>query len=90
MRVVDHPDGPADLSPGLIAGVPHGWLQSDWAAGAVPGWADRGLGGPPAEAAAGALDPEAFDSVEELEQLGASLGRALMFSLESVCCWQSQ
>ncbi len=45
-------------------------FEADWASGAVPGWADRGLGAPPADAAAGALDPEAFDSVEELEQLG--------------------
>jgi splicing factor 3A subunit 3 len=45
-------------------------FEADWASGTVPGWGNRGLGGPPADAAAGALDPEAFDSVEELEQLG--------------------
>jgi splicing factor 3A subunit 3 len=45
-------------------------FEADWAAGAVPGWADAGKGGPPATAAAGALDVDAFDSVEELVQLG--------------------
>ena len=45
-------------------------FEADWAAGAVPGWADAGRGGPPSSAAAGALDVDAFDSVEELVQLG--------------------
>ena len=39
----------------------------------MAGWADRGEGRPAEgeEAAAAAIDVEAFDSVEELEQLGA-------------------
>mmetsp|Transcript_6383 Transcript_6383/g.18382 ORF Transcript_6383/g.18382 Transcript_6383/m.18382 type:complete len:504 (+) Transcript_6383:259-1770(+) len=46
-------------------------FAQEWEAGTVPGWADRGAAEVPAEAAAGKLDVDAFDSVEELETIGA-------------------
>lgn len=50
-------------------------FEEAWARGAVPGWEDRGAGGAAAqadgtEAPEGALDLDAFDSVDELELLG--------------------
>ena len=58
-----------------------GKLEADFAAaweeGRAAGWPDRGEGSPADsdEKSAAALDVEAFDSVEELEQLG-ELSRA--------------
>lgn len=48
-------------------------FAADWEAGSVPGWADRGSTQVTAEAAAGKLDVDAFDTVEELETIGAFL-----------------
>ncbi|KFM24257.1 Splicing factor 3A subunit 3 [Auxenochlorella protothecoides] len=50
-------------------------FEEAWARGAVPGWEDRGAGGAAAaggrgEVPEGALDLDAFDSVDELELLG--------------------
>lgn len=52
-------------------------FAQEWEAGTVPGWADRGAAEVPAEAAAGKLDVDAFDSVEELETIGPLLQRPL-------------
>lgn len=46
-------------------------FATDWEAGSAPGWADRGSTQVTAEAAAGKLDVDAFDTVEELETIGA-------------------
>eukprot|EP00955_Chlamydomonas_euryale_P116046 366393-Chlamydomonas_euryale.AAC.5 len=45
-------------------------LKQRWSAGEVPGWEDRGLGMVAGSSSIG-LDLEAFDSVEELQSLGA-------------------
>ena len=50
-------------------------FAAEWKAGTVPGWAEAGEAGAAGEGgqtiSGGAIDVEAFDSVEELEQLGA-------------------
>ena len=49
-------------------------FDAQWEAGTVPGWSDsdqQAATANGAATAAGALDVDAFDSVEELEQLGA-------------------
>lgn len=48
-----------------------GDIDALWAAGEVPGWADRGQG-TAGEDASSAIDVAAFASVEELETLGAA------------------
>lgn len=47
-------------------------FAEEWKAGTVPGWteAEEGASAGDGTQAAGAIDVEAFDSVEELEQLG--------------------
>lgn len=47
-------------------------FATEWEAGTVPGWADKGVVQVSAEAAAGKLEVDAFDSTEELEMLGAA------------------
>lgn len=47
-------------------------FAQDWEEGSVAGWADRASSEVPAEAAAGKIDVDAFDSVEELETIGAA------------------
>ncbi|GAB4814775.1 hypothetical protein N2152v2_001821 [Parachlorella kessleri] len=56
-----------------------------WEAGAVEGWEDRGVGGGQAPGAAGSLDLDAFDSVEELEMLGADRLKEALAALGLKC-----
>jgi splicing factor 3A subunit 3 len=63
-------------------------FSEQWAAGEVFGWEDKGMGGNNATedgAEAGALDLNAFDSVEELELLGADRLKAALLALGLKC-----
>jgi len=67
-------------------------FSAQWAAGEVFGWEDKGIGGNgdagaagENDKAAGALDLDAFDSVDELELLGADRLKAALLSLGLKC-----
>ena len=61
-------------------------FDAQWEAGTVPGWSDseQAAAANGATTAAGALDVDAFDSVEELEQLGALEFARLACSLQKL------
>ncbi|KAL4539701.1 hypothetical protein Ndes2437B_g01942 [Nannochloris sp. 'desiccata'] len=69
-------------------------FSAQWVAGEVYGWEDKGIGGASADGdavaaaaakAAGTLDLDAFDSVDELELLGADRLKAALLALGLKC-----
>lgn len=65
-------------------------FEEAWARGAVPGWEDRGAGGAAAaggrgEVPEGALDLDAFDSVDELELLDPERIKQALRALHLKC-----
>jgi splicing factor 3A subunit 3 len=62
--------------------------SSQFDAGNCPGWEDRGLGTTPAatsSASASGVDLDAFDSVEELESIGAERLKEALTALGLKC-----
>ena len=60
-------------------------LEGRWGACSVEGWEDRGEGAGPEEVGSSGLDLDAFDSVEELELLGADRLKEALQALGLKC-----